>query len=439
MRQNNSQRGQAIITSVVFLLFISLSLVLGISSSSLREFKITEDSTKSKQSYFLAEAALEDIYYRLQNGKQVSSTEVLSLNGGTATTTVTNTSTGKRLVITSTIGDVTRKLQADLILGTGISFHYGIQSGNGGFTLANSSSVTGNVFSGGSVIGAGGNMVYGDIISSGSNGSVYGIHATGTVYAHNIGLAGNSTTIDKDAYYQNKINTTVNGTSYPNSPDQPVAELPISDEQINEWEAEALAGGVMLSSSCDSYSSSTNTCTISSSKTLGPKKIPFNLLIKSSSGVLTVAGPLWVTGNITAQTGPTIKMSSGLGSQNVAVIADNPANRLTSSIIDIGQSTIFSGSGSPGSFVFMISQNNSAENGGSTDAVSMNQGASALVAYASHGQITLSQSANVKEVTAYRINLTQSANVTYDTGLPNTVFSAGPSGGYQIQSWTEIK
>jgi hypothetical protein len=86
----------------------------------------------------------------------------------------------------------------------------------------------------------------------------------------------------------------------------------------------------------------------------------------------------------------------------------------------------------------MISQNNSSENGGSTDAISMSQGASALVAYASHGQITLSQSVSLKEVTAYKIILTQSANVTYDTGLPSTVFSTGPSGGYSILNWKEI-
>jgi uncharacterized protein YebE (UPF0316 family) len=69
----------------------------------------------------------------------------------------------------------------------------------------------------------------------------------------------------------------------------------------------------------------------------------------------------------------------------------------------------------------------------------MNQGASALVAYASHGQITLSQSVSVKEVTAYKIILTQSANVTYDTGLPNTLFESGPSGGYDVTYWGEIQ
>ena len=87
----------------------------------------------------------------------------------------------------------------------------------------------------------------------------------------------------------------------------------------------------------------------------------------------------------------------------------------------------------------MISQNNSAETGGSTNAISMGQGASALVSYASHGQITLQQSVSVKEVTAYKIILQNSANVTYDTGLPSVLFESGPAGGYDITSWKEIQ
>jgi hypothetical protein len=62
----------------------------------------------------------------------------------------------------------------------------------------------------------------------------------------------------------------------------------------------------------------------------------------------------------------------------------------------------------------------------------MSQGASALVAYAAHGLANLSQSVSVKEVTAYKIALSQSANVTYDTGLPSTLFESGPGGSWSF-------
>jgi hypothetical protein len=433
------ESGQAILIAVFFFLVISLTIFLGITTPTLHQIASTKETFNSRRSLLLAEAALDDVYHRLQKGESVGAVEVVNSAAGIATTTITTTATGKRLVSTANVNNDIRSIQADITLGTGIAFHYGIQAGDGGLRLNNSSSVTGNIHASGPIIGANGNWIYGDVVSAGASGVVYGVHATGSAYAHTIGAAGETTVIDRNAYYQTvRGSTTVAGSSYPGTADQATSSLPISDEQISEWEADAEAGGVLASSECDSFDASGNTCTISSNKTIGPKKVPFNLLIKSSSGILTVAGPLWVTGNVTAQTGPTIQMAPDLGGQNVPIIADDPSNRPGSGLISIGQSTTFRGSGTPGSFVFMISQNNSGETGGTLDAISMNQGASALVAYASHGQITLSQSVSVKEVTAYRIVLTQSANVTYDTGLPSTLFSGGPSGGYSMLDWKEI-
>ncbi len=435
---NEGEKGAVMLLAVMLFLFISMTVTLGIIKPILKQANISKSIVTSKASYYSAQGSLEEVLYRLKNNKQIGTTETLTLGGSTVTTDIANTSTGKQITANGNTDTLHRSVQVSLVLGTGVAFHYGIQSGDGGFRLSNSSSVTGNIYSTGSIIGEG-NYIYGDAISAGSAGFIQGIHATGTVRSHTLGASGQATIVDGNAYYTAiAANVTVGGTKYPGSADEATSSLPISDEQIAEWEAQALAGGVMLSSECDNYSSSSNTCTLSSTKTIGPKKIPFNLLIKSSSGILTVAGPLWVTGNITTQTGPTIRMAAALGATNVAVIADNPSNRTTSSIIDIGQSTVFQNSGTTGSFVFMISQNNSAENGGTVDAISMSQGASALVAYAAHGQVTLSQSVSLKEVTAYKIVLTQSANVTYDTGLPSVLFSAGPAGGYDLLSWQEI-
>jgi hypothetical protein len=420
------------IETVLFIAII-LAITIGIINPIISSYASIQSFSASKQAFLASDSGIEEALYRLKNSKQVPGSISLSVGSASSTINVTSIASGKRIYSVGQNARYFRNEQLDVAFGTGIAFHYGIQSGQGGFVLQNSSSITGNVFSSGTVTGAG-NMINGDVISAGSSGLINGIHATGTAFAHTI----QNSTVDKDAYYMVKTSTTVGGTSYPNSPDQGPVALPISDAQISQWESDALSGGVMLSSECDSYSSSTNTCTISTSKSIGPKKIPFNLFIKSSSGVLTVKGALWVVGNITTQTGPTIRMDPALGAQNVAVIADDPSDNITNGIITVGQSTIFAGSGTPGSFVFMISQNKSSETGGSTDAISMNQGASALVTYASHGQITLSQSVSIKEATAYKIILTQSANVTYDTGLPNTLFSAGPGGGYDPIEWDEI-
>ena len=426
-------RGMVLLLTLIFsgIFFTVTTALIGFIASYDRAERA---SIASAQALAIAEGALEQAVNQLNLTPSYTGETNTALGKGTFTVTIaTVDSQTKRVTATgyipSNVNPTTVKTVAANIgiNASNISFHYGIQAGQGGFTLANSSSITGNVFANGSVTGSG-NLIRGDVVSAGASGLIAGIHATGTAYAHTLGASGQATTIDKDAYYMTKTNTTVTGTLHPNSTDQSSVALPISDDQITAWETFAAGGGTITE--CDSHGD----YVISGSLPLGPKKIACNLVVKTSSGILTVTGPLWVTGNITTQTGPTIKIDSSLGNQNVAIIADNPSDQTGSGMIVVGQSTVFLGSGTTGSFVFLVSQNRSAEQGGSTVAIDMSQGASALVAYASHGLLTLSQSVGVKEATGYKIALSQSANVVYDTGLPSTVFESGPGGSWSYVS-----
>jgi len=433
MKKNNYQRqkGQIILIGLVFfavLILFSAAILRYVSTY----LKSESQNIAKVQALQLAEAGIDKAAYELNQNSSYTGESNTVLGNGNFTITVSSIdSTHKRVTSVGTVAfsgghTATRTAKATLVINnTVISFRYGIQAGNGGFSLDNSSTITGNAFSTGSVIGLNKNYIYGDIVSAGPGGWVYGIHATGNVFAHTIGKSGksNETSIDKDAYYVAITNTTVTGTSHPGSPDQSPVALPISDAQIQLWENDAAAGNTI--STCDGNGN----YEISGNTSLGPKKIACNLVIKNVT--LTVTGPLWVTGNIEIQTNATVRMDSSLGSQNVAFIADKITDRADSGKISIAQQSNFYGSGSPGSFVFLISQNNSAETGGGTVAITQNQGTAALVSYASHGLITMQQSANVKEATGYKIALSNSANVTYDLGLPSTLFESGPGA-----SWT---
>lgn len=384
------------------------------------------------QALALAEGALDHAASQFNQNPSYSGETDTALGNGVFTITVTNIdSNTKRVTATGHVPNsqnpiATKVIKANIGLGNNfISFHYGIQAGNGGFSLENSSKIIGNVFSSGPVIGSDTNYIYGDVVSSGPNGLVYGIHATSSVFAHTIGGASQVTIIDKNAYYATtKTNTTVTGTSYPNSPDQAPVDLPISDEQINEWETIAAAGGTATCSG-SSYTIS------SGSVTIGPVKVPCNLNI-SNSATVTIGGHIWVTGDITIQNSAVVKMAASLGATNVAIIADNPSDRINSSKITVANSATFQNSGTTGSFVFLISQNNSAETGGTVAAFSLSNSASALVAYAAHGLIPLANTVKLKEVTAYKITMQNSATVTYDTGLPSAVFQSGPGGSWDF-------
>lgn len=157
---------------------------------------------------------------------------------------------------------------------------------------------------------------------------------------------------------------------------------------------------------------------------------------------MTLAGPVWVVGNFSISNSAELKVSPSLGPQSVSLIADNPVNRNTSSIIDIKNSALFTNSGNVNSYIALISMNNSAELGGSRVAIdtsNSSSGASAAVLYAPHGLVSLSNSANVREVSGYKVTLGNSSSVHYQTGLSDLLFNSGPSGGYVIQTWREAQ
>ncbi|TAK57475.1 hypothetical protein EPO17_01895 [Patescibacteria group bacterium] len=275
------------------------------------------------------------------------------------------------------------------------------------------------------VTGSGGNQILGDVVSAGPTGSVTLINASSSIYARTISdsLAGGN------AYFKNISNTTVLGTSYPNSAEQATSSLPISDEVIAQWETDAEAGGVI-----------TTPCPyrITETVTLGPIKINCDLEISNGAEV-DLGGIVWVNGNISLTNSSKIEVSPSISGKTPALIADKLTNHSTAGKIEISNSTQFNGYGT-NSYVMLVSMNNSAENGGGEVAINVGNSISGKVlVYAPHGEIAIKNSAVLKEATAWRLRLQNSATVIYETGLANLLFTSGPSGGYQIQSWAEVE
>jgi hypothetical protein len=425
-RNEIGQKGQVVITAAVLFLAGSLVAIGGITGPIFKEVRSANNLLQSKQAFAVSEGSLEDVTYRLMTGLPYVSTEVLEIRGSTATTTITDVSEGKRITALGDKLNSIRKSEIDLKNGTGVAFFYGIQTGIGGVELENNSSIIGNVYSMGEVEGAGSNLIAGDVVSAGVAGEIDGVHATGSAYAHTI----RNSQIDRDAYFQSILNTTVGGSQFPNSADQTEIELPISDEQIAGWEVNAAAGGT-TSSPCPYI--------INSSQTIGPVKISCDVTISGNSTVVTLLGEVWVEGNITIKNNVIIRVDASLGEKSVVIIADNPSNRTTSSKIVLENNAIFEGSGTEGSYVMLISQNENAENGGDeTGILVKNNAEGALFVYAKHGEISLENNASLKEVAAHTVNLKNNAVVTYETGATSLLFSSGPGGGYTITSWKEI-
>ncbi|MBI5077861.1 MAG: hypothetical protein HZB11_00640 [Candidatus Yonathbacteria bacterium] len=453
----NRKRGAAIMTAVMFFVIVTVAMAIGLSSPVVREYKTSRDFEKSKGAYYLSESGSEDALYRIKKGKTIGAQEVISLGGNTATTTITTVSASQKTV--SSLGDIlrnTRRVKSTLTTSSGASFNYGVQAGDGGVVMKNSSSITGNLYSTGPVCGGG---------KTGSD-CLNGVSATdntisGTVYVATTtanGVINNITNQGTSSMYANKIygsviassTVTCNTISGSNRSSctysfgtQTPAALPIPRSQIDSWEAAATAGGVITQSSC-TLDDGQYWYTISSSQNLGPVEIQCALEIRgagSGSGpTITLMGPVWVKGDIKIKNKMTVRVDPSLAgqSQSMVLVADKPTDRLNSSKIEVEDNNpVFAGAGT-GSWVLLLSENVGASQGTANEAVVIKNGAQGdLLLYARLGDILLQDTASVKEVTGYKITLENSANVIYAQGLANALFTSGPGGTWTIQDWKE--
>lgn len=432
--QISQKRGAAIITVVLFFVLISTTMALGLASPVVREHVTSRDFEKSKGAYYLSEAGSEDAIYRIKKAKPISAQEIILLGGNTATTTITDLSESQKLI--SSLGDIlqnTRRVKSTVTTSSGESFSYGVQAGEGGILLKNSSTITGSVFSAGPVEGTD-NLVTGTVISGGTtglNGSIIGVYNQGGshMYAGTISDA----TISGLPYCN-----TISGST-PNTCQALTAQVaqpfPITLSDIASWEAAALAEGVATCSG-GKYA-------INSNETIGPVKIPCDLEITGTGSgggpVITLGGPVWVTGNIKIKNHLTIRVDPTLVGQSIVMIADKLTDHLNSSKITVeGEGLNFAGAPGGNSWIMLISENNGASLGDPSEAIELEQGAQGdILLYARLGDILLKNSASVKEVTGYKITLENNANVTYASGLQNALFTSGPGGTWTIQDWKE--
>ncbi len=442
-KENQRERGAILLILVIFFSSISLVILLGTAAPIIRQVQMARDLESSKKSYFAAEGASEEAFYRLKNDLTVTFPINATLDGATTQVTSTTITPNDRVITARGIYDNDyRFIEKTININDQVSFEYALQSGIGGISMKNNSKVYGTVYGNGPITGnksalcrlsnQSDSCIYGGATSAGPSGRIENVHATGTVYAHNL----LDSSIDQNAYYYSNatlVNTTVTGTKFPNSPDQALVPLPISDSVIAELETDANTSVVCTN----------GVYSISTTVSIGNKKVPCDLEISGNGNTVTITGTVWVTGNVTISgsggTGVTVKVSDSLGNKSVAIIADNPTNRNTSSVITLGNNSNFAGSsGYTTSYVMLISMNNSAELGGSNYAINAENGAGGnLLVYASHGEVHLNNAVNLYEATGYLISLEKLSQVTY-SALIQQVRLSGSAFTWKILRWKEI-
>lgn len=386
--------GQAALTTVVLLLFVSLVIGSSVSAIALTESRISKLNARAKESYFVAESGAEDMIYRVRKNMNYSATETLTLNGVTATTTTTDIGTNEKKIITQgESASAIRNVDVRLKAGAGVSFVYGAQVGDGGLEMENTSKVNGSVYSNGNIVGNNSPIITGDALLAGTS-TISGVTVEGAIQTGRAPLP-----------------------------------MPITDAQLDAWEADAQTGGI-ITSPCP-YQPADGSF-------LGPVKIACDLEIDGTK-IVTLSGTLWVEGDIEMENSAQLVLASSFGSSSGIVIAHDSSNPTSKGIITVQNSAHVLGSGTTGSYVLVASRNTSAEQGGGAEAIDVKNSSSASIYYAPHGLIAIQNNATLKEATAYKFHLKNSAELTYETGLANAFFSSGPMGGWEIIDWRETK
>jgi hypothetical protein len=147
---NQKNGGAAMMILVLFFVFISLALLVGIVTPVVREFRIASSNLESKQAYYISESGIEDTMYRINNNMQIGTTSTLTLGTSTATTTITNEPSGQKdLTTLGTEDSHERKVDLVMSTGTAVSLTHAVQIGQGGMDISGSSVITGDVYANG--------------------------------------------------------------------------------------------------------------------------------------------------------------------------------------------------------------------------------------------------------------------------------------------------
>ena len=418
-------RGFAALFLAILILAIIFALGVSITILTLGQQRIFGNITKSSQAYYIAEAGLEDALLRLARAKNWSSPYNFGVGDGSATVEISDIIGGTR-TITST-GDFLNRIRKEEVLYTistdQISFFFGAQVGDGGMEMGNNSRVQGNIFSNSSVVPAkGGDKGYVDdsIIVARNGNRIEGL------------IVGKDATVHtcKDSTI-GEVLTFVSGGSIEDcvagaSTEEQTSEiepqdLPISQEQIDSWKSDAENGGVIIGD----YTISGKVV-----QNLGPKKITGNFLVDNNA-TLNIIGTLWVVGDLRIDNGATLQLDSNFyGSNSGVIVVDGK--------VKIRPNTVIKGTGQEGSYLMTLSTNPEVLDT-KNPAIDVDNSTDTAIFYTNQGLIVLRNNVLAREITGYKVFLDNNAEIQYESGLENTLFSSGPGGSWEVASWREVE
>ncbi|MDD5145482.1 MAG: pilus assembly PilX N-terminal domain-containing protein [Candidatus Pacebacteria bacterium] len=422
----NSEKGFVAILMAILVLFVMVGVGLYIGILAVGEQKISSESVLGTQAYYASEAGIEDALLRINKKLHWISPYKITVGGASATTTISGALGGSRTITSEgEIAKRAKKIEVICEVSTDkISFYYGAQVGDGGLVIGNNATIVGNVFSNGTIISGNGGSATGSVVVARNGNKIKNLIVGGDAIVHTCEgstIAGTLTYVSGGSVGDCTAGTEIKSRPNEVSPQ----DLPISQSQIDKWKQEAAARGII---SNDVF------LTDGSINSLGPIQIgtpenPKNLTVTNNAR-LKVLGTIYVTGNINFSNNSIIELdNNSYGSYSGTIVADGKIN--------IYNNSVERGSGAAGSYILILSTNNSVDP--VSPAINVSNNADGAIFYTNLGMISLSNNMRAREITGYMVNLNNNAVVQYERGLENSNFSGGTGGAWEVTSWKEIE
>lgn len=173
MNKLNRQKGQALVLAIVVVGMVLINTLVIISGSQIFS-QNTNYTLQASQAVNLAEAGIDKAVASLNVTAGSYNGEVETpLGPGSYSVTVTSKDASTNIVTATgyvpnkTNPKAKRTIQIETSKGTGISFIYGMLSGNGGIAMGNGSTINGSVYSNGNITGGNNSLVTGDVYVAG--------------------------------------------------------------------------------------------------------------------------------------------------------------------------------------------------------------------------------------------------------------------------------
>ncbi len=432
------QKGFVAILASVLLVITMIMVAVTIANLVIVEQEIAMLASQSAQAYLAAESGIEDAVLRIRRGFNLPSSYSFVVGEALANVQVSDPIGGSRTItVQGDQREVSKKIEAvHSFGGDGIDFYFGAQVGDGGLLMAPNTLIDGNVFSNGSITGSGigSSVISGSVAVVGTSHKLEDVSVGQDARVHlssNSAIANdlyvhtcNNSSVGNDLYYAaggSRNNCPPVGDEFEASPEDIYPDsqsFPISDEQIDGWRADAAEGGVYGG---DYF--------VAEAESFGPLQINGNLGLDNNA-VLTLTGTVYVTGNVSFGNGAIVQLDqSSYGFNSGTLVVDGK--------VEFSPNVVIQGNGLEGSYLLIVSTYSSADQ--NDPAINVENNADTGIFFANNGFINIANNVGVKEVTAYGLKLNNNASINYEIGLASLLFSSGPGGGWQIESWREVE